>query len=113
MLFLLVSIGPLCAEPTPLRCGGHSTDRDKEPITFSVMIDPTKRLVLDMGSGNDVETSQFSDTAITATQKGAAFNQILVIDRITGQFSLIWVPIGTTGMGKGFEGTCAATSRKF
>jgi hypothetical protein len=104
---------PLYAEPVALRCDGHATDRDKEVFTFSVMIDPAKRLVLDMGSGNEVETSQFSETAITATQKGAAFNQILVIDRITGQFSLIWTPTGTTGMGKGFDGTCAATSRRF
>jgi hypothetical protein len=109
---LCICSTPLFADQLALRCDGYSDDA-KDPLSFSVIIDPTTRLVLDMGSGPHVETDQFSDTVITAIDRGAAFTQILIIDRVTGHFDLTWVSSSERSMGRNFQGTCAQAKRQF
>ena len=76
-------VRPRLADQLILRC-----DSPKQAISFSVLIDPAKKLVLQMGFGSKVETDQFADTVISATNKEAASGQNLIIDRVTGQFQL-------------------------
>src|SRR5271155_5725040 len=78
---------PLLADQLLLRC-----DSTKGAISFSVLIDPAKRLVLDIGFGSKIETERFSETIIAANDKEGTVTQKLLIDRITGQFELTWPP---------------------
>ena len=102
------------AELLALSCNGHRNDNN-DPLLFSIMIDPAKHQVLDIGSGPGVITDQFSERMITALHNGPALQQILIIDRVTGQFSLTWVHLrGTEAVGgENYEGTCSVAQRKF
>ncbi len=91
-----------------LRC-----DAPKGAISFSVLIDPTSHSVLNMGFATKVETDQFSETMIAASNKEAAPAQSLVIDRITGQFQLSWSPTNAADKGGSYQGTCAPARRLF
>ena len=99
---------PLLADQLVLRC-----DSPKQSLSFSVLIDPTQKLVLEMGFGSKVETERFSDTVISATNKEPASSQSLIIDRVTGQFQLTWAASGGGNSGGQYEGTCAPGRRLF
>lgn len=88
-------------------------DSPRNALSFSVLIDPAKRLVLDIGFGSKVETERFSETVISAADKEAASNQNLVIDRITGQFELTWTASSAGDKGGTYQGTCALGLRLF
>jgi hypothetical protein len=47
--------------------------------------------VIDIGSGDDVETIEFSETTITARQNMPGKIYYLIIDRVTGKFDLSWI----------------------
>ena len=96
---------PLLAEELILRC-----DSPKQALSFSVLIDPAQKLVLEMGFASKVETERFSDTVISATNKEAASNQNLIIDRVTGQFQLTWASSGEGNTGGQYGGTCTPGS---
>lgn len=99
---------PLLAEQLILRC-----DSPKQALSFSVLIDPAQKLVLEMGFASKVETERFSDTVISATNKEAASNQSLIIDRVTGQFQLTWASSGEGNTGGQYGGTCTPGRRLF
>ncbi len=99
---------PLLAEELILRC-----DSPKQALSFSVLIDPAQKLVLEMGFANKVETERFTDTVISATNKEAASNQNLIIDRVTGQFQLTWAASGEGNTGGQYGGTCTPGRRLF
>lgn len=99
---------PLLADQLVLRC-----DSQKEALSFSVLIDPAKRLVLNIGFGKKIETEQFSETVIAASDKDSAVTQNLIIDRITGQFELSWAASNSGGRGASYRGTCALARRLF
>ncbi len=62
---------PLLADQLILRC-----DSPKGALSFSVLLDPAKRTVLNIGFGSKIETEQFSETVIAASDKDSAINQI-------------------------------------
>jgi hypothetical protein len=99
---------PLLAEQLILRC-----DSPKDTVSFSVLIDPVRRSVLNIGFGSKIETEQFSETVIAAVDKDSTVNQNLVIDRITGQFQLTWAPSKTGEKGGNYQGNCAPARRLF
>jgi hypothetical protein len=91
-----------------LRC-----DSPNNALSFSVLLDPAKRLVLGIGFGNKIETEQFSETVIAAIDKDAATNQRLIIDRITGQFQLSWSPSNADGKPGSYQGSCNVSRSQF
>jgi len=99
---------PLSADELILRC-----DSAKNAISFSVLLDPAKRLVLDIGFGSKIETERFSETVIAASDKSTDVAQDLVIDRVTGQFELTWKPSNGGDRGGYYQGTCALGRRLF
>jgi hypothetical protein len=99
---------PLLADQLILRC-----DSPKDAVSFSVLIDPARRSVLNIGFGSKIDTEQFSDTVIAATDKDSSVNQNLIIDRITGQFQLTWAPSKTGDKGGNYQGNCAPARRLF
>jgi hypothetical protein len=113
-LRLLVAAGlcicstPLLADQLILRC-----ESQKAGVTFSVLIDPAKRSVLNIGYGSKIETEQFSETVIAAVDKDSAVNQNLLIDRVTGQFQLTWAPSNGDEKGGNYQGNCVVGRRLF
>jgi hypothetical protein len=105
---LSVCSTPLLADELILRC-----DSSKGTLSFSVLLDPTKRNVLNIGFGTKIETEQFSDTVIVAIDKDSATNQNLIIDRITGQFQLTWPPSNSGDGGGSYQGKCTPARRLF
>ena len=106
---LFISAKPVLADQLILRC-----DTPNNALSFSVLIDPTKRLVLEFGFGTKVETEHFSETVIAASDKSTSLTQSLVIDRITGQFQLTWAPSNSSGdKGGNYQGICALGRRLF
>lgn len=103
-----VSSAPLLADQLILRC-----DSPKGVLSFSVLIDPAQHLVLDIGFGNKIETEQFTETVIAASDKSSDVTQSLVIDRVTGQFQLTWVPSKGSDKGGNYQGSCAPGRRLF
>lgn len=99
---------PLLADQLILRC-----DSPKGALSFSVLLDPAKRTVLNIGFGSKIETEQFSETVIAASDKDSAINQNLVIDRITGQFQLTWAPSTAGDKGGNYQGNCMPARRLF
>jgi hypothetical protein len=99
---------PLLADQLILRC-----DSPKDGVSFSVLLDLTRRSVLNIGFGSKIETDQFSETVIAATDKDSSVNQNLIIDRITGQFQLTWAPSKTGEKGGNYQGNCALARRLF
>jgi hypothetical protein len=99
---------PLLADQLILRC-----DSAKNAVSFSVLLDPTKRVVLNIGFGSKIETEQFSETVIAATDKDSETNQNLIIDRVTGQFQLTWAPSKGGDKGGKYQGNCAPGRRLF
>src|SRR5271170_6056693 len=93
---------PLLADQLILRC-----DSAKNAVSFSVLLDPTKRVVLNIGFGSKIETEQFSDTVIAAVDKDSAVSQNLLIDRVTGQFQLTLAPSNGDDKGGNYRGNCA------
>jgi hypothetical protein len=55
---------------------------------------------LNIGFGSKIETEQFSETVIAATDKDSDVSQNLIIDRVTGQFQLTWGPSKTGEKGR-------------
>ena len=86
---------PLLADQVILRC-----DSPKAALSFSVLVDPANRSVLNIGFGSKIETEQFSETVIAATDKDSDVSQNLIIDRVTGQFQLTWGPSKTGEKGR-------------
>ncbi len=78
---------PLLADQLILRC-----DSPKAALSFSVLVDPANRSVLNIGFGSKIDTEQFSETVIAASDKDSDVSQNLIIDRVTGQFQLTWGP---------------------
>ncbi len=105
---LCICSTPLLAEELILRC-----ESSKGALSFSVLLDPAKRTVLNIGFGSKIETEQFSDTVIAAIDKDSAVNQNLFIDRITGQFQLTWPPSNAGDNGGNYEGKCTPARRLF
>lgn len=105
---LCICSTPVLADQLILRC-----DSPKDALSFSVLIDPAKRLVLNIGFGSKVETERFTETVITATDKESASNQNLAIDRVTGQFELTWMASSAGDKGGNYQGTCALARRLF
>jgi hypothetical protein len=99
---------PVLAYQLVLRC-----DSPSDALSFSVLLDPTKRLVLGIGFGNKIETEQFSETVIAASDKDSAINQKLIIDRITGQFQLSWTPSNAGDKGGNYQGSCNVARSRF
>jgi glutamine amidotransferase-like uncharacterized protein len=99
---------PLLADPFILRC-----DSPKGALSFSVLIDPASHSVLNMGFATKVATDQFTETMIAASSKETEPSQILVIDRITGQFQLSWIAANPSDKGGSYQGTCAVARRLF
>jgi len=99
---------PLLADELILRC-----DSPKNALSFSVLLDPTKRLVLEMGFGSKIDTERFSETVIAASDKSTDVAQNLVIDRITGQFELTWKPSNGGDKGGNYQGICVLGRRLF
>ncbi len=99
---------PLLADQLILRC-----ESPKGGVSFSVLIDPAKHTVLNIGFGSKIETEQFSETVIAAVDKDLTVNQNLVIDRITGQFQLTWAPSNGDEKGGNYQGNCAVGRRLF
>ncbi len=101
---LITSSVPVLADQLVLRC-----DTPNKALSFSVLIDPAKRLVLEFGYGAKVETEHFSDTVIAASDKSSDLTQSLVIDRVTGKFQLTWAPSDATrdGNAGNTQGVCA------
>jgi hypothetical protein len=99
---------PLLADQLILRC-----DSPKDGLSFSVLLDLSKRIVLDIGFGTKIDTEQFSETVIAASDRDSAVKQSLIIDRITGQFQLTWPPSNTGDKGGNYQGTCALGRRLF
>ena len=99
---------PLLADQLILRC-----ESQKPALSFSVLIDPAKRLVLNIGFGSKIETEQFSDTVIAAVDKDSAVSQNLLIDRVTGQFQLTWAPSNGDEKGGNYQGNCTVGRRLF
>jgi hypothetical protein len=104
---LSMSSTPLLADQLILRC-----DSPKGVLSFSVLIDPTNRLVLDIGFGSKIETEQFSETVIAASDKSSDVSQSLIIDRVTGQFQLTWGR-SNAGDSKNYQGNCTPSRRLF
>jgi len=104
---LSISSTPLLADQLILRC-----DSPKGVLSFSVLIDPTNRLVLDIGFGSKIETEQFSETVIAASDKSSDVSQSLIIDRVTGQFQLTWGR-SNAGDSKNYQGNCTPSRRLF
>jgi hypothetical protein len=105
---LSISSTPLLADQLILRC-----DSPKGVLSFSVLIDPTNRLVLDIGFGSKIETERFSETIIAASDTEGTVTQKLFIDRITGQFELTWPPPNGGDKGGDYQGTCTLARRLF
>src|ERR1700677_4949897 len=105
---LSISSTPLLADQLILRCDGP-----KGALSFSVLIDPANRLVLDIGFGSKIETEQFSETVIAASDKSSDVTQSLVIDRVTGQFQLTWGHSNGGDSGRNYQGNCAPGRRLF
>ena len=105
---LSISSTPLFAEQLILRC-----DSPNNALSFSVLIDPAKRLVLEIGFGSKIETEHFSDTVIAASDKSSNLVQSLVIDRVTGQFQLSWAPAKGSERGGNYQGSCSPGRRQF
>jgi len=103
-----MSSTPLLADQLVLRC-----DSPRKALSFSVLIDPTNRLVLDIGFGSKIETEQFSETVIAASDKSSDIIQNLVIDRVTGQFQLTWGSSSVGDKGGTYQGVCAPSRRLF
>jgi hypothetical protein len=99
---------PVHADPMMLRC-----DSPKDALSFSVLIDPAKHQVLNIGFGNKIQTVQFSDTVIAAADKDSTVAQDLIIDRVTGQFQLSWAPSSTGDRGGSYQGNCTLARRLF
>jgi hypothetical protein len=99
---------PLLAEELILRCDGS-----RGTVSFSVLLDPVKRTVLNIGFGTKIETEEFSETVIVAIDKESATNQNLTIDRVTGQFQLTWPPSNGGDSGGNYLGKCAPARRLF
>jgi hypothetical protein len=99
---------PLLADELILRC-----DSSKGALSFSVLLDPARRAVLNIGIGTKIETEQFSETVIAAIDKDSAINQNLIIDRITGQFQLTWPPSNAGDNGGNYQGKCTPARRLF
>jgi hypothetical protein len=99
---------PLLADQLLLRC-----DAPKGTLSFSVSIDPARRVVLDIGFGSKIETERFSETVIAASDTEGTVTQKLFIDRITGQFELTWTPSNGGDKGGNYQGTCAPSRRLF
>ena len=99
---------PLLADQLILRC-----DSPKAAVSFSVLVDPVNRSVLNIGFGSKIETEQFSETVIAATDKDSEVSQNLIIDRVTGQFQLTWGPSKTGQKGGNYQGNCAPARRIF
>lgn len=96
------------ADQLILRC-----DSRKDALSFSVLIDPNKGLVLDMGFSSKVQTERFSETVIAANDKEPAFTQSLIIDRVTGQFELTFLASGPDKKSENYQGYCALGKRLF
>jgi hypothetical protein len=106
---LIVSSVPVMADQLILRC-----DTPNNAVSFSLLIDPAKRLVLEFGFGTKVETEHFSETVIAASDKSSGLTQSLVIDRVTGQFQLTWAHSNAAGdKGGSYQGVCAPGRRLF
>ena len=105
---LCICSTPLLADQLLLRC-----DSPKGALSFSVLIDPAKRLVLDIGFGSKIETERFSETIIAASDTEGTVTQKLLIDRITGQFELTWAPPNRGDKGGDYQGTCTLARRLF
>src|ERR1700728_4468889 len=105
---LCICSTPLLAEELILRC-----DSSKGALSFSVLLDPTKRTVLNIGFGSKIDTEQFSDTVIAASDKDSAVNQSLIIDRITGQFQLTWPPSNAGDNGGNYQDKVTPARRLF
>lgn len=105
---LCICSEPVLAYQVILRC-----DTPNNTLSFSVLLDPSKRLVLGIGFGNKIETEQFSETVIAAIDKDAATNQKLIIDRITGQFQLSWSPSNGDGKPGNYQGSCNVARSQF
>ena len=99
---------PVIAYPLILRC-----DSPSDALSFSVLLDPSKRLVLGIGFGSNIETEQFSETVIAASYKDSAINQRLIIDRITGQFQLSSTPSNVGDKGGNYQGACRVARSQF
>jgi hypothetical protein len=106
--FICLASTPVSADQLMLRC-----DSPKDSLSFSVLIDSAKRQVLNIGFGSKIITEQFSETVIAATDKDSEVGQNLVIDRITGQFTLSWASANEGKRGGDYEGTCAPARRLF
>jgi hypothetical protein len=105
---LCICSTPLLAEELILRC-----DSSKGALSFSVLLDPAKRAVLNIGFGSKIETEQFSDSVIAAVDKDSSIDQNLIIDRITGQFQLTWPPSSAGDSGGTYQGKCTPARRLF
>jgi hypothetical protein len=104
----LVLCTPLLADTLIiLRCDARGE------ISFSVSIDPIAHTVHSMGFATKIETDQFSDTVIAASSKESTPSQTLVIDRITGQFQVSWIPANSSEKGGNYQGSCSPARRLF
>lgn len=105
---LCVCSTPVLADQLILRC-----DSRKDALSFSVLIDLDKAIVLDMGFSSKVTTERFSETIIAASDKEPDFMQSLIIDRVTGQFELTLVAPGGNKKGENYLGSCVLGKRLF
>ena len=99
---------PLLGDELVLRC-----DSPKNAISFSVLLDPAERLVRNIGFANNIKTERFTETVIAASDKEADVTQSLIIDRVTGEFQLTWLPSNGGEKGGNYMGTCALGRRLF
>ena len=68
---------------------------------------------MNIGFGSKIETEQFSETVIAASDKDSELTENLIIDRVTGQFQLTWAPSKAGEKGGNYQGTCAPARRLF
>jgi hypothetical protein len=106
------------AETVTLRCPDRHAGNPADHITFSIALDPAQRKVLDIGYGQGVETTEFSETQIAAKQPVAGILASFQVDRVSGKFTYDWIVFGKdrkvdAKASRTFRGDCSATARKF
>src|SRR5262249_30001269 len=81
---LLIFSSPSYAASLALRCEGTVIDETKERLLFSIMIDPERLVVSDLGYGPGAQTIEFSSLNIIAKQELPTWTETISIDRVTG-----------------------------
>jgi hypothetical protein len=116
-LLAVILLTEAMAGTVSLKCTERNSKGD--PRKFSVVIDPMARSVLDLGYGQGVQTTEFSDATISASHRldSVPLVVMLGIERFTGNFSIRWLIVGPDGKidektNTSFEGTCEIGRRK-